>query len=250
MLHVDPRIGSAELAPLLQSRGLPVQIRSMAYGDVAFPGEGPDHPIPIGVERKKVPDVLQCIQDNRFSGHQLPGLLACYQVVYLIVEGDYGCGRDGDLTLHGRKLPWGRKNWKYAALENWLNTMELRAGIHIRRTRDEAMTVALIHSLYSWWQEDWVDHRAHLDFDEPKFNPGDSGISFIKPSPVRLVGKEIPGIGWVRSSALDRVFPTVLQMAQAPVGVWSEIEIQEKKRVRRLGDVAGKNAYDFFRRRG
>ncbi len=221
----------------------------MQYGDIAFPGEGPEHPIPIGIERKKIPDVLQCITDGRFAGHQLPGLLANYEVVYLIVEGDYGCATDGDLLYRGKHIPWGRKTWKYAGLESWLNTVDLRAGVRVRRTKDEKETVALIHALYSWWQEDWVDHRSHLEFDQPRFNSGDSGISFVRPSPVRLVGKEIPGVGWVRSGQLDMYFQNVREMANAPLEKWAGVEIREKNRMRRLGGNVVQAAYDFFRRR-
>jgi ERCC4-type nuclease len=66
------------------------KIERMQFGDFSWLGNGPDGaPWSIGVERKTIGDMIQSITSDRFSGHQLPGLLNTYNAVYVLVEGLY-----------------------------------------------------------------------------------------------------------------------------------------------------------------
>jgi hypothetical protein len=263
MISVDPRVGSGDLKDLLTARGLPARHLHLDYGDVCFPGDGKDHhPVMIGVELKRVGDLLSCITDGRFSGHQLPGLLANYHRVYLIVEG-LKRSDDGSLvTWQGqgrgwRPIPWGRKSWMWVAMDHWLISMEEKANVVVVHTSNRKETVEHIHSRYTWWAVDgWEAHKSHLDFDKVKFT-GDTGINFGRQSHVRLIAKECPSIGWERSKYVEHHFgkdeKAVGRMWEATAQEWADIEIREvlKKggtRIRRLG-ANGVAAYNWLRGR-
>lgn len=88
MLTVDPREGSNNLVEPLSMMGVPVRRETLEYGDVAFVGRGPsESSLPVGIEYKSVSDLLTSWQDGRLLGHQLPGMLNCYTINYLLVEG-------------------------------------------------------------------------------------------------------------------------------------------------------------------
>lgn len=161
MILVDDRAGSKEMLDLLPP-GM-AQITRMPYGDCAWTGNGPDGvPVPVGVEIKRLNDVLQCIESGRFAGHQLPGLRRYYTVAYLIVEGIFRAGSGGVLeTLHeGRWVAasHGMRRYLHRDLWSWLTTMETCGGVLVRVTQGRQDTAEAVEQLYRWWT-----HRAPLD---------------------------------------------------------------------------------------
>lgn len=167
-LQVDTRAGSESLIAPLTERGLQVMPSVLEYGDFAWVGQGPGgRPVTVGVELKTVQDVLACITSGRFAGHQLPGLQQAYEVVYLLVEGDYRVGHERQLLLrqYGKlqEIPWGARQWKYDSLDSWLTTLEIKAGVRVRRSIDSRETAQIIHDLYAWWtMSEFESHRSHL----------------------------------------------------------------------------------------
>lgn len=199
----------------------------MPYGDVAFDGNGPDgRPISIGIEYKTVSDVLACICDGRFAGHQLPGLVQHYEVPILLMEG--GTRPDmtsGLLQIQHRKGFWfvpkaGVRQFMYRDLQHWLFTVVFKAGVRLLRTSTLDETAAQIVSLYTWWTaKEWEEHRSHLAMvDQMR----DSALIF-KPGLVRRMAKELPGVGWDRSAKVAAKFPTVIDMALADATDWASI---------------------------
>lgn len=232
-IYIDPRIGSRDLADPLRERGLSVEETPLNYGDVAWAAADGSM---VGLERKRMGDLLSCIVDDRFAGHQLPGLLTNYSVVFLLVEGLYRCGETGDLEVWagGWKRPLGpKRHWPWRAVEHYLLTMEQKAGVCIRKTGSRYETIATVHALYSWFQE--TDHKSHLAFDRVR----NQGFSFGKVPPVRRVAKEIPGIDWGRSAEVVKHFKTVQDMAGASEKDWT--------RIKGIGKKLAAAAYNFFR---
>ena len=75
MILVDSREGSKQLQPLLRDS----KLTRLEFADFAFTGSDRDGRISqIGIEYKTLPDVLSCIADGRFAGHQLPGMMKAY----------------------------------------------------------------------------------------------------------------------------------------------------------------------------
>lgn len=225
-MRVDPRAGSGPLFPALQHRGIPgVHLGPLDYGDMAIVGNGPEGcPVSVGVEYKKLPDLIQCIDNGRFVGHQLPGMLAHYNVIWLLVEGIWRERSDGIIEAprgqHWSPLISGTGKAMASSLEGFLLTMEQKVGIKVMRTGTASQTVDWLYHMNRWWtHKDWEEHRAHLAFDNS------SALALIrKPNLVRRVAKELPGVGMGRSGPVAKHFRTVLDMAVAGAEEWEGIE--------------------------
>lgn len=212
-MTVDDRTGSEDLLPLLRKRGVPAELGRLEFGDISFIGNGPDEmPIAVGIEVKKVSDVLKCITDGRFAGHQLPGMIQCYQYAWLLMEG--GIRPDmitGLLQSDGGKGYWhnasvGGRTFMYRDLDHWLMTMEIRGGIRIVKTKNRYETAQWLADLYHWWTDkEWEQHRSHLA-------PNDSGQPdtrmFIRPTVTRRIAAQLAGIGWDKAGKLAATFGT------------------------------------------
>jgi ERCC4-type nuclease len=228
-IQLDDRTGSGDLLPLLRSRGLPTVLTRLPYGDAAFIGNGPDEcPMPIGIEIKSISDILKCIGDGRFSGHQLPGLVADFDYIWLIAEGiyrsDQGTGFLQTYVRGGwRNAMVGTRRFMARELEQWFLTITIRAGVRIVCTGGRNETADFLRNLYNWWTvKSWTEHKSHLAPHLHSFTP-DSAL-LVRPTLARLVAKELPGIGWEKSAAVAKTFPSVLEMAVAEEDDWRAIE--------------------------
>jgi ERCC4-type nuclease len=223
---VDNRAGSKELYPLLK----PAKLTRMQFGDVMFMGDGPDgRPVPIGIEHKTLADVLKCITDARFAGVQLPGLVSNYEYVYLVIQGLHRpCHKTGRLLVPRKKrgkLVWepvqlGYRAYTWNDLESWLTTMEVKAGVVVRRCNNRQDSALFIQGLYRWWTaKGWDRHMAHLQFHQPEVDK----MLLTRPTLLRRIAAQIPGIGWTKSAAVEEHFGSVLNMVMANVEDWQEI---------------------------
>lgn len=227
-LMIDDRTGSGDLLPLLKARHVPVTLCRMEFGDAAFFGSGPDGcPIPIGIEIKQTSDVLACITDGRFAGHQLPGLVTTYEYSILLIEGSYRSDpRSGTLQIM-RRGTWtdariGQRGFMHRELEQWLFTMQFKGGLRVAHTFNRDETVGYLINLYNWWtSKDWAAHRSHL---APNNSHQPDAALLVRPTLVRLVAKELPGIGWERAGEVAKYFKTVLDMAVAEEADWMDIK--------------------------
>lgn len=219
---VDDRAGSKNMIRYLKT----AKLARLPYGDISFMGRGPDdRPIPVGIEIKSLSDILSCIVSGRFAAHQLPGMLSSFEVVYLIVHGVYRPDyKTGQLIVPRGGKRWtpatiGNRGFMYRELDAWLMSIELRAGVHVRRTGSEAETAFVIQDLAGWWEKDWDKHRSHLALHDPP------DVELIrKPSLVRKVAAQLPGVGWKRSSAAAEHFGSVRRMIEADAKEWLTVD--------------------------
>ena len=226
---IDRRAGSCDLYPQLQMvrpRIPDLELGDLTYGDIQLIGNGPEGaPVLVGVEYKKLGDLCQCIDNGRFVGHQLPGMLECYQVVWLLVEGIWREGRDGGIEVprgpSWRPISGGRtRGFSASSLYGFLFTLQQKMGVRVMQTGTLPQTVRWLSALNRWWTEkEWEEHRAHLAFDQS------TALSLIsRPSLVRRVAKELPGVGWGRSGSISKHFDSVVSMVNAPTSEWEGIE--------------------------
>lgn len=168
---IDERVGSKDLLAMLQSLGKPCAFaEGNQQADASFIGNGPDGALwSIGIERKNVNDLVNSIETGRLSGTQLPRMQAEHDIVYVIVEGATRRIWSGDQLgmLEWRtadrdwRTPERPTNWY--AVENYLTTLQERAGVRLRQTFSDRGTAATIAALYEWWTEkEYEEHRAHL----------------------------------------------------------------------------------------
>jgi ERCC4-type nuclease len=219
LILVDPRAGSADYLTPLRNLGAPVESVQMEFGDVAFYASKRA----IGIELKKLNDMLQCIVTGRFSGHQLSGLARSFDDVWLIVEGFWRPGDDGVLETWKRggwePVQLGKRRWMYRDFDNFLTTIEVKGGVRVKRTASEGETARVIYGLYNWFQD--VDgHRAHLALNRA----GRDGALFVRPTLARRVAAELPGVGFERSSDVASAFPTVRRMLEATPKEWAAVK--------------------------
>lgn len=252
-------MGSGELAPFLSTLGPPGSVHvpdyDVPYGDFHWLGRGPgDLPIPVGVERKALPDFITSYRTGRLFSHQLPGLLDSYAEVWIIVEGIWRSGPNGMLQVpHGKEWVEYDKGGTllYSTLEKMVLTTELKAvetaagsggRVHFRRTGTKRETCELVRAQYEWWTEKaWEDHRSHL-----KFSVGDTGaVQLVKLDPtnpqhlVRLMAKELKGVGWDRAMAVAGQFKTVRAMVNAVEKEWVTIPGIGKTLAKRIRTALG-----------
>lgn len=223
MILVDSRIGSVELCAPLTSLGLTVEKTALEFGDVAFEGQGPDGSILVGVERKRLHDMLSCIDDARYTGHQRIGMADLYRVSVLIVEGVWR-PHDPQMTLmegfNGsgwRECRYRTQRVMYSKLRRYLFSVSL-SGVLVLTSRDVFQTAADIHELYHYFQKGWHQHTSLLEMQ--KLN-----IPTLrrKPSLVRKWAADIEGVGVTLSERAERLFRTPITLATADEVAWMQL---------------------------
>ncbi len=218
---------------------MPAKLEHLEFADVEIIGRGPEErPVSIGIEIKAVGDLLRCITDERFVGHQLPGLLARYEVVYLLVEGFlHTTGKDLVHLKYGRwcSAPWGNRPWSFEAVWHWLMSQEnctRREGsgeLRIIQTADRVGTAAWLAALYTWWQDRAFDeHRSHLGLHkkllERGTGEGDPLGAFVATRKMKVVAAITKGIGFEKALVISKYFTSLKKMVNAPVSEWVKID--------------------------
>lgn len=247
MLLVDRRAGSKDLlAPLLRL-GIDAQLTELPFGDLAFTGKGPDDTaLDVGIEFKQLGELVTCIRDGRFSGHQLPGMQAMYDYSWLLVEGLWKSGPKGDMLVPHRH-EWRPVHGSMPAAEynKHLLTFELCGGMHVAVTPSRHDTLRFISDLYRWWTDRrFDDHTSHL-------TPHRAG-GFLPVSEFRRLVMVLPGVGRKASKAVETHFGGSLRQAcLAGIGEWAGIEtIDRAGKPRRLGIKVATQIVTFIRGEG
>ena len=250
MISVDDRIGSIELIPILQSMApilcsakdavIPsITSTRLMCGDVCFDGMGQNKTVAVGIERKRLRDMINSIRSGRYSGHQLPEMLDFYDDSYLIIEGLQRCGPRGELeTYQGRQwtpLVIGSSTFRYTELDHFICTIERLTNVRVRRTSTDHETCAQIISLYTHYQHPYDKHHSHQAIHRPQ-----SMVTIGKAGLVRKWSADLDGIGWEKSGAVALKFRTGLEMANAGVGEWASIKPG-------FGKILSQRVYDQIR---
>lgn len=230
MLLVDSRAGSKDLIKPLTNLGIEVDETTLEYGDVAFAGRGENgSSLLIGIEHKKVADLVQSLNSGRLAGHQLLGMLNFYDRSWLIVEGDWEADSIGRATVFsgkGKRRPL-RGAPPAIELEKRLITLETRGGFRVRHCRTRRDSVRFIIALYRFWTDkDLDEHRSHLAIHAPDLDRG----LFVPVSDFRRIVAQIPGIGYETSTVVEREFQgSFRRMMLASEERWAEIVVKGKR---------------------
>jgi ERCC4-type nuclease len=233
MIVVDRRVGSRELSGPLRELGVPIKVEELEFGDATFVMRGPEQrPVLVGIERKAPGDLIESLASGRLTGHQVPGLVQCYELVWLVVEGIPQALPDGGLKFgHSRAC----RNWKYSRLLGQLFTLELRVGLRVAMTSNLRGTAAWLAALHSWGTEStWEEHRSHLHRQQIEA-PSDpyNRDSFLEYK-MRVAKSLAEGVGWERAKAAAAHFESVHQMVVADSSEWRKVEGFGKKLAERV----------------
>ncbi len=224
-ITIDNRAGSKELFPLFP-KGM-AKLGYLQFADLAFLGRGPDEkPVAIGIERKKILDLINSMTSGRLSGYQIPGLINSYDFVYLMVEGLWRPNpENGILERNTGKGRWvtislGQRTFMAREIYNYIHTLALFRGILLWFTHTPKETVLLTRALFHWWNDKpFSAHGAHLKLYDPFCN-----LSVGKRSIVQRMAMEIPGIGAERARMASKRFQTVVEMVLASKEEWEVVE--------------------------
>jgi len=215
MIRIDDRTGSIELLPLLRRLGAPVLKHRLDFADARFKGNGPDGPVRIGIERKTIDEIVSAMEDSRFVGHQLPGLLARFDWVVLIVEGRwYPDVRSGVLMNSRHQVGRTKQRHLYENVEKFLCTLRFKARLQIIQTSSLVHTAYAIKALYDWSGKEWHAHKSAYRVDEARADTAILTARTVK----RKVLAQVPGVGWKRSAAAGMLFPTIAAAIRGDLG--------------------------------
>ncbi len=213
------------------------------FTDCLFSGAGGDgEGILIAVERKKIQDMANSINNGRFlSQLQVCKEMGC-EIMVLIVEGRCQANPlDGVLEVPGWNTALRRRSWHaampatmYSRFDQYLTELDYLAGVIVKRTHDVRETADVIKAIYVNFQKTPEDHGSlHKMFSAP--NP-ESAVELARPGLVRRMAKELPSVGWEWSKVVSDRFPTVKAMCEAGVDEWASLEItHDGGKSRRLG---------------
>ena len=245
MILVDSRVGSGDLLKPLQAAGVEAELATLEFGDVCFEGKGTGgEPLQIGVELKKLNDLIGSLRSGRLTGHQLPGLRKTYDHVWLLVEGQWRSDDRGIITHYqGPARGWVTTPGKMRAseLEKQLLSLELCGGVHVRHTNRRPDTVRCLATLYRWWTDVALDgHTSHL----APHNPG----AIIAVSDFRQAVMAWPGVGRKASLAFEQEFgASIWRVVNAHWTEWAEVKtLDDNGKERRFGEAAAKKLHTFI----
>ena len=220
--------------------------KTLYAGDFSFIGEGPeDTPCVVGIERKRMRDMVNSMRGGRFSGEQLPKLMT-YDRVYLIFEARWKT----DWVTGQLMEKWGRE-WSpvfsgtkqiMCGLEmtSFLNDIRDKTPVTVLHSEDPRQTVELVMSLAHSWSKPWSTRTHHLDIHRPG-----RYVEIEKTSTVRRVAYSLSGVGWDKSATIESHFSTVAAMVEATVKDWERLPGFGKVLSRKMwGQLHGQNGED------
>jgi len=236
-LYIDPRAGSK---PLLNKFPGECEESVLEFGDIAFFGNGPeDSPVwYIGIEYKKLDDVVACIKSGRFTGTQLPGMMRLYDVSFLLIEGIPKSDEDGQLiSYRGRNITY-RMGLPYQAYDNFLTSIALFSALFgkpciVKLVASEREAVKVIRDQYLLFQKNWDEHKAISRPDLTKIQRVSYDLSIvpIKPTdegyPKHILRKavfQIDKMGWDIAGLIAEKFGTLENALAAGQKEWQSIE--------------------------
>jgi ERCC4-type nuclease len=240
---VDSRTGSKELLPALRKQGLHAELTILDAGDFAFEGKGPEGDCMVGIERKTLGDLVSSLRSGRLQGRsadersQLDRLRKTYDVIWLLVEGHYTSDRHGTLvTERGRRrIPGG---YSEDSLTKAILSLELRGGLHVHRTANEAQSARWLATVFHWWTDKAWD--AHTTLHTPMKHE-----SMVPLSVFRDIVMRLPDIGVGASLAVERLctppgvdsHASLTKMLSMSQGDWENLEVTTPAGPRKLGNA-------------
>lgn len=225
-----------DMIQALGSAAIPAPIK---FGDCFFFGVGDsDELLRVCVERKKVRDMASCIISGRYL-NQLQSAKdeGKMDVLALVIERRYRPSpTDGLLEVLGYDKERGRSGWipvvpeiTFSRFDQYLTELQYLVGIIVKYAENVRETAAVIKALWDNFQTAPSDHQSLKVFYKPTLS-----VLLHKPSIVRRVAAELPGIGWERSRVVAEHFPTVKAMCDAGESDWIELDGVGKKTAERV----------------
>lgn len=208
--------------PIIKRLGVPCEIATLQYGDACMEGNGKDGKVVIGVERKTLPDMLQCIDDSRYSAHQRPGMASMYAVSILMIEGIWWSDENGILMewagREARPCKYRSQPVMYSKLYRYLISISL-SGVIITYSRNMTHTAYNIVETFHYFSKPWSGHTSLLQ--PQKFAIPDMRE---KPSLVKRWAHDLDGVGIVHADEAERMFRTGQVLGNSEESDWLKLK--------------------------
>lgn len=219
---VDSRVGSLELVDPLIAMGLPAE-SALIDGDIAFEGRGAKGvPVCIGLEYKKLGELVQSLRSERLQGHQLLKMQKAFDFRWLLVEGEVLTNADGYLArwarVKGKRVlvPLGGR-MTLTELYKRILVLQICGGLTPFFTANREESLRFIEAIYRMWTDTDMDqHKSHIAIYEP--------APLIPISQFRRTVATLPGIGIEMSGRIEKHFKSLKAALNAPVAEWTQIE--------------------------
>lgn len=245
MLLVDYRQGSQELIEPLQQMGLDVDQCDLPAGDISFVGKGEKgKQVTIGVEFKKLDELVGSLRTERLQGHQLLKMQDMYDFKYLLIEGELLIDKAGKLLKRVSRRETRPMHGQLSISEFFkrLNVLHLRGGLNWQILHSRRLILKWIEALYRTWTDKALDeHKSHLALYSPP--------PIVPISEFRDVVRRFPRVGFKASLAVEQAFGGSLKRAvMASEEEWAAIATTAKDGKRkRLGMEAAKAIRAFLK---
>ena len=215
---LGPRDDSADIVGHFAVPVAPMPCRpDVLFSGVWIGGES----IMVMGERKKPSDLCSSMADGSLIHKVRLGGEEGAKFQFLVIEGMMRKGAD-DLVEMRRGRVWQPVYplTKYSRLQSYLLQLHYYAGVQVIYTNGPKDTASEVEAIFKMFQVDPVEHQSLQTFQVS--TPPDLGL-FERPSLLRLWAKELPGVGWKRSRAVEEYAQTPIRMIEMSVEEWQEI---------------------------
>lgn len=203
--------------------GVKAEMAHLDYGDAAVEMNGPDGVLMVGIERKRLHDMLNCIDDARYNAQRI-GMKQMYDLSVLLIEGHWKPHDAEGILMEGHSggMAWGYMRPRgqrvmYAKLYRYLISVRL-SGVILDYTRDPFHTAFNINEWHEYGKKTWDQHTSLKELHRiaiPTLN--------AKPSLVRKWANALDMIGTKKSELAERHFKSPLALANADESEWLRI---------------------------
>jgi len=240
MIYTSDLPNDQDLIKALGSMAIPVNL----FTDACF--SSVDGKV-VAVERKKIGDMASCVLSGRFLFQMQNCKEAGADYLVLILEGRYRRNpEDGLLEVpvwvpfvnaggyHKRREEWQpvKPSMMFGRFDQYLIELSRDVGIIVKHTENVRGTADTILALYQNFQTPPAQHQSLNQL----FKPTAPSVQLVKPSLVRRIASELPGLGWEWSRIAADKFESVREMVSADVNTWAGMEkLDSGGRRRKLG---------------
>lgn len=220
-LLLDQRTGSIELHPLLRT---PHTVCHLDFGDAAIIGRTNDQEISVGIERKRIHDLLSSMESGRLVGHQIPGMLEEYDRSYVLVEGLWRPDDDRRLVVYKGKgfspIQHGSRRYGTKDIHSFLTSIREMFGIWVITTGSSSHTAAWIDDLHYWYNK-----KKHRTGEVMVANPAPAlGVGFRRPTTLARMLVGLDGVGGRKALDLANRFGSMEELMSASPSDIMEVE--------------------------
>lgn len=182
------------------------------------------------VERKKLGDIISCIENGRYLAQWQQAREAGWEDMWFCAEIDKSFREDPHTGMirvkRGNKWYDMKPTFMWSRVEDFLFQIQWILGVKLIRTSSPEETGRAVARLYQMYSDPPENHKTLQKIFTPACGDKNEDVVsrlFNKPSVLRKVAVQLPGIGWERSKDVELVFGSIRELALADVPQWRAV---------------------------